>query len=138
MSAPDHKWESKDVDVTSLFLIVALVILAALLAALATGGLFRAMALHADATERQPSALAEERRNFPAPRLQVSPAADFAAYHAAQQRELHSYGWIDQAHGTVHMPIERAMDLLLQRGLPATQPAGTDLQFRQQGGVMTK
>ena len=138
MSGPDHKWEIKDVDVTALFLIAALVIMAALLAALATGGLFRAMALHADATERQPSTLAEERQNFPAPRLQVSPAADFAAYHAAQQHELHSYGWIDQAHGTVHMPIERAMDLLLQRGLPTTPTGETDLQFRQQGGVMTQ
>ena len=138
MSGPGPKWESKDVDVTSLFLIAALVIMGALLAALATGGLFRAMALHADRTERQPNALAGERQNFPAPRLQVSPAADFATYHAAQQHELDSYGWIDKSRGTLHMPIEHAMDLLLQRGLPQTPPAGTNVQFQQRAGVMTQ
>src|SRR5208282_5249649 len=31
---------------------------------------------------------------------------------------LHSYGWVDEKAGTVRIPIERAMDLLVQRGLP--------------------
>jgi hypothetical protein len=33
--------------------------------------------------------------------------------HAAQRRALESYGWVDQKAGTVHIPIERAYDLLL-------------------------
>jgi hypothetical protein len=43
------------------------------------------------------------------PRLQIDPAADFAAYRAAETRELESYGWIDRAHGIVRIPIDRAM-----------------------------
>jgi len=31
---------------------------------------------------------------------------------------LNSYGWVDEKAGTVRIPIERAMDLLVQRGLP--------------------
>ena len=31
---------------------------------------------------------------------------------------LYTYGWLDEKAGTVHIPIERAMDLLVQRGLP--------------------
>jgi hypothetical protein len=31
---------------------------------------------------------------------------------------LHGYGWVNEAGGVVHIPIERAMELTLQRGLP--------------------
>ncbi len=31
---------------------------------------------------------------------------------------LYSYGWVDEKAGTVRIPIERAMDLIVQRGLP--------------------
>ena len=32
---------------------------------------------------------------------------------------LHNYGWVDQKAGVVRIPIDRAMTLLLQKGLPA-------------------
>jgi hypothetical protein len=38
---------------------------------------------------------------------------------AAQEMTLHSYGWIDESAGIVHIPINRAMDIVLERGLPA-------------------
>ncbi len=38
---------------------------------------------------------------------------------AAEEKILHSYGWIDQQKGIVRIPIERAMELTAQRGLPA-------------------
>ena len=138
MTQQDHKWEPRDVDVASLLIIALLIILGTGLSAIAAGGLFHALALHTDAAERQPAAVAKARENFPAPRLQVSPEAEFATYRAAQEHELLTYGWLDQAHGTVRLPIERAMDLLLERGLPKTPPAGTDLQFRQREGAMAK
>jgi hypothetical protein len=31
---------------------------------------------------------------------------------------LQSYGWIDQQKGVVRIPIERAMELTAERGLP--------------------
>jgi len=30
-----------------------------------------------------------------------------------QEQRLHSYGWVDKEKGTVHIPIERAVDLTL-------------------------
>lgn len=45
---------------------------------------------------------------------------------------LHSYGWVDQNAGVVRIPIERAMDLLLQRGLP-TRPESESNQFQDKG-----
>jgi hypothetical protein len=55
----------------------------------------------------------------PAPRLQAQPGVDLAAYRAREQQRLHSYRWVDRSTGVVSIPIERAMELVVQRGLPA-------------------
>jgi hypothetical protein len=54
----------------------------------------------------------------PEPRLQVSAPKDLKQYKAAQDEILNSYGWVDQKAGVVRIPIDRAMDILLQKGLP--------------------
>jgi hypothetical protein len=51
------------------------------------------------------------------PRLQMDPAADLAAYRAAQTRELTSYGWVDRQRGVVRIPIERAMQDVAAAGI---------------------
>jgi hypothetical protein len=53
------------------------------------------------------------------PRLQRSPILDLQRFRAAEDQILHGYGWVDQQHGVVHIPIDRAIDILAQRGLPA-------------------
>jgi hypothetical protein len=52
------------------------------------------------------------------PRLQVSPRLDLAQFHAREDEELTNYGWVDRSNGIVRIPIERAMDVVLQKGLP--------------------
>jgi hypothetical protein len=54
----------------------------------------------------------------PPPRIQSNPGADMQSYWQSQQNLLNSYGWIDRQNGVVRMPIDRAMELLLERGLP--------------------
>ena len=61
--------------------------------------------------------------NIPPPRLQISPALDLENLLSRQRQQLNSYGWIDQKQGIVHIPIERAMELLVQRGYPPPAPA---------------
>ena len=40
---------------------------------------------------------------------------------------LSSYGWVDQAKGTVHIPINQAIDMVAQKGLPVkVSPQGAD------------
>ena len=55
----------------------------------------------------------------PSPRLQTQPFKDVYQLKGEQTRALHGYGWLDKANGVVHIPIERAMELTLERGLPA-------------------
>ena len=58
------------------------------------------------------------RPNFPEPRLQTAPREDLQTLRAREEAELNSYAWIDRTAGIVRLPISRAMDLLVQRGLP--------------------
>jgi hypothetical protein len=55
----------------------------------------------------------------PEPNLQVSPRSDLEELLAAEQKQLDSYGWVDKDKGIVRIPIERAMELIAKRGLPA-------------------
>jgi hypothetical protein len=59
----------------------------------------------------------------PSPRLQVHPHQELVDYCAEQQREVNSYGWVNEQVGVVHIPVERAMDLILARGLPTRAPS---------------
>ena len=56
--------------------------------------------------------------NIPSPRLQIDPRQDLAALRAAENERLSSYGWINRQQKTIHVPIERAMRMTLERGLP--------------------
>ncbi|MEC9483439.1 MAG: hypothetical protein UMU75_09000 [Halomonas sp.] len=52
------------------------------------------------------------------PQLQAAPKADLAAFEQRMEERLHGVGWVDREAGRVYMPIDRAMDLLVERGLP--------------------
>lgn len=54
----------------------------------------------------------------PEPRLQVEPRIDLAHFRENEDHTLHSYRWIDRQQGIVQIPIERAIELLGERGLP--------------------
>jgi len=41
-------------------------------------------------------------------------------------QKLDSYGWIDQDNGIVRIPIDRAIDVTVQRGLPARAVNGEE------------
>jgi len=64
------------------------------------------------------SPLQAEDQTPPAPRLQNTPIRDFDDYRAEQDAQLESYGWINKEQGTVRLPVARAMELALERGLP--------------------
>lgn len=58
-------------------------------------------------------------REIPAgPLLQATPHVDLQTYCEDQQQQVNTYGWVDQQAGVVRLPVDRAMDLILERGLP--------------------
>ena len=54
----------------------------------------------------------------PMPRLQVEPHQDLKTYCSQEMSDLESYGWVDSQNGIVRIPVDRAMDKILQQGLP--------------------
>ena len=66
-----------------------------------------------------PLAAAQGHREPPEPRLQTNPRQDLADLRAKEDDQLTSYGWVDKNAGIVRIPIESAMTLMLERGLPA-------------------
>src|ERR1700678_224855 len=61
--------------------------------------------------------------NFPAPRLEIDERTELNDDRVAEEEKLSSYGYVDDNHVTVRIPIERAMDLIAQRGLPVRSQA---------------
>jgi hypothetical protein len=55
---------------------------------------------------------------FPEPKLEEDERTQLNGILLEQENTLNSYGWVNQQQGIVRIPIERAIDLLAQRGLP--------------------
>lgn len=55
----------------------------------------------------------------PGPRIEEHPAITIRQLHAQEDRTLSTYGWTDKKAGVVRIPIDRAMELQLERGFPA-------------------
>ena len=67
----------------------------------------------------------EEITKFPQPRLERNERVEIKDFRLKEEQTLNSYGWVDEKAGAVHIPIERAMQLVAQRGLPTIPKAGT-------------
>jgi hypothetical protein len=61
----------------------------------------------------------------PGPRLETNERLEINDFRLKEEQRLNSYGWVDQQAGIVHIPIERAMQLVEQRGLLTTPKVGT-------------
>lgn len=89
-------------------------------------GMFELMARRAEAIDGPRSPLARPVGAQPAqPNLLLDEPLNLEQFRASEQQRLTTYGWIDENGGQVRLPIDRAMDLLLERGLPvrgAQQP----------------
>ncbi|MPZ17995.1 MAG: hypothetical protein GEV06_08795 [Luteitalea sp.] len=72
-------------------------------------------------TERQ----AGQDRQPPEPRLLVDEPADLAGVREDEAAVLNSYGVVDRAQGSWRVPIDRAMTLLVERGVPTSPRAAS-------------
>jgi hypothetical protein len=63
---------------------------------------------------------------FPNPRLEENERGQLNGFLTDEEKTLYSYGWVDQQAGAVRIPIDRAMDLLVQRGLPVRSESADD------------
>jgi len=67
----------------------------------------------------------EDLEKFPEPRLEKDERKNLQDARVAEENTLYSYGWVDEKAGVVRIPIDRAMELIAQRGLPTRLQTGT-------------
>ena len=53
------------------------------------------------------------------PLLQAVPASEMEAHQRAEEEVLSTYGWVDRTNGIARVPVERAMQILNERGMAA-------------------
>ena len=61
-----------------------------------------------------------------APQLQVVPGLDLTDIRAKEVEQLDGYGWVDESQGLVHVPIEQAIDMLLEQGVASRAAGATE------------
>ncbi len=126
---PGH--ERKDVDVIALVLIAVLVLFIGAMAILSCWALMHLFNRRYAQEQTRPPAVSAEQGKFPAPQLLQQSGVDYAGYLKQEKTDLNSYGWLDRPAGKVLIPINRAMQLLVERGLPDVGAGLTPLQLMQ-------
>ena len=123
-------YETRDINVRVVIWFAVILVGSAVVIHVALAGIYQLLK-HRYPSPEPPSRISFHPSNSaPEPQLQVDPRADFANFEAEENARLNSYGWIDRAHGVIHIPIERAMELVAQRGLPMRGP-GTQNSSRK-------
>jgi len=117
---PEVTYEKRDVNVRVILYFVATLFVVLAVTLVSMRGLF---GYFSETQNLGPGAspFDNSRSLPPAPRLQVDPGVDLDQVRKSQEEILNSYGWADKASGTVRVPIDRAMDMLIERKLPVRQ-----------------
>lgn len=141
-------YESRDVNVTGIVVFLTAMMIFVVVTALVCYGVGKVLNAHMNQEEGPASKwsktvnirqlgnmpsnpemqnkVAQLMRSFPTPQVQVDNGdEDIATLHGKEDLLLDHYTWIDESKGTVRIPIERAMELIAERGLPVAPPAKT-------------
>lgn len=127
-------FEHQDLQVSGILYFLLTLIVATVLVALFMVGIYKFLDKRERANQPAVSPLVENaskpelntraeyeqyaEKAFPNPRLETDERNQLNQIRTREDDLLESYGWVDEQAGTVRIPIERAMDLLVQRGLP--------------------
>lgn len=122
---PSVHHETTDVNIRGILAFGAALIVVAIIIHVVIWVLFRYMDARQAARipPQYPLASQQQVRVPPEPRLQTNPREDLRVLRDQERQTLSSYGWVDKNAGVVRIPIDEAMKLTLQRGLPARQPS---------------
>lgn len=137
---PHGHFEHRDIGVrTVVYFLIGLAV--ALIASyFVVGGIYRFLTHHFEAQQPTVSPLVANpptdtrklpgddyekylHQNFPEPQLETNERTELNSIRLREEETLATYDYLDKSTGTVRIPIDRAMDLLAQRGLPVRSRA---------------
>jgi hypothetical protein len=116
--------ETKDASVRGILFTGLGLLIAAAIALSIVYGIFQYLSTQ-PVTTAPPNPMAETSvQQFPPePRIEEHPAVEIQQLHAKEDSLLSTYGWTDKTAGVVRIPIDRAIDLELQREFPVRKEA---------------
>ena len=74
-------------------------------------------------TQVYPLAAGQRDRMPPSPRFQQNPQQDLQELITRQKALLEGYGWVSRDEGVARIPIEDAMKMVVERGVPVREAA---------------
>ena len=127
---PGAKHEHTDIDVSvgykfGLWLAVAMLISAGIV--YGSFWFFEGQVRTADAVAQKYPLASQRATQAPQPNLQNQPFKDIYSLRQGENQKLSSYGWVDKEGGVTHIPIDRAMEVMLQKGFPVRAEGGNAL-----------
>ncbi|MGI8908386.1 MAG: hypothetical protein ACR2IE_18080 [Candidatus Sumerlaeaceae bacterium] len=119
----DDRYERSDARYSAIVLWIIVIGAAAVLSGWASYYYYRYATARLE--DRRQPAMSDMGPRAPAnkdmPLLQLNPTADMIEFDRIMDEASNSYGWVSKEAGVVRLPITRAMELTLQRGLPADE-----------------
>ena len=122
---PEIRYEKTDAHVRPLYQFLFWISVVTLIVAGVSMVLVKGLESWRDkASTRATMAEPQAAQQAPAPRLQLREPMDLAAFRHEEAEVLSTYGIVDKEKGVYRIPVEQAMKLLLERGLPSvSEPA---------------
>jgi hypothetical protein len=150
---PRHEeieFEQRDLSAGGILGFLAGLVIVGLVLHVALLGMYKYLD-HYDRTHQPPqnplvkAAKADTRRaapqdinEVPLPRLETNERGQLYDQRIKEEETLNSYGWVDQNAGVAHIPIDRAMQIVAQRGLPTAPPSAAGARQKPEASKITK
>ena len=132
MADPNHLYETEDFSPRGIRWFTAGLAVMAVVVLVLMGGLLWFLSGGWPPRQGIVTPMAPAPNMSPEPDLQVASSRDYQEIRAAEEAQLHSYAWVDRQAGIAAIPIERAMEILSRRGLPAQKPQTKSTQSKQE------
>lgn len=132
----DPEFEREDLGAKPIIIFLVALIIGCVVVALLLKGMYSYLDTYETRHQPVQSPLVEQTRTdtrtvepsdvtkFPQPRLETQETVEINAFRLKEAQALNSYGWVDQQAGVARIPIDRAMELVVERGLPTLPQSG--------------
>ena len=126
LSDPRQRHESRDINIWAIGKVGIGLIVTTIASILIVLGVFRFLEVqYAAQPPAQPALIQDARQLPPEPRLVPNEPETLQEVRTAEDQILNGYSWTDQQHTQVKIPINQAIDKVLQKGLPSRGQANT-------------
>jgi hypothetical protein len=125
LNDPRQRHEERDVNIWAIGKVGIGLIITTVASVAIVWGMFAYLRVQYNAQPPEHGIDVNALKRAPAPNLLYNEheAENLRDYRSAEEQALNSYSWVDQQHTQLKMPINRAIDQLVQKGLPVRAQA---------------